>query len=115
MAQIMKNLSRNFLFKGKYTVLTTVQHKYSQVHKSENSSELIVKQLEGKDSGISVMGLNRPKSRNAFSMSLVDKIHRALDDIAIDNSVRVLVVCSAAPGMFGSGYHHYSAKINHNF
>ena len=45
--------------------------------------------------GITTLTLNRPQQFNAFSSSLIDALQSALDDIARDESVRVVVIAGA--------------------
>lgn len=51
---------------------------------------------------ITVLTLNRPDSLNALSYELVEALHAALDDVAADNTCRVVVITGAGRG-FCSG------------
>lgn len=51
---------------------------------------------------IAVLTLNRPDKLNALSYELVEALHAALDDLAADNTVRVVVLTGAGRG-FCSG------------
>ncbi|XP_058462674.1 methylglutaconyl-CoA hydratase, mitochondrial [Malaya genurostris] len=53
--------------------------------------------------GIAILGLNRPKARNAFSNSLVNKLLEAIDVLAHDKNVRVVILRSLVPGIFCAG------------
>ena len=48
-----------------------------------------------KDSGIATMTLNRPDQMNAFSPAMSDSMYRAVEDVAQDDEVRVLVITGA--------------------
>jgi enoyl-CoA hydratase/carnithine racemase len=47
------------------------------------------------DSGVATLTLNRPQQFNALSSALIDELQSALDAIARDESVRVLVLAGA--------------------
>lgn len=47
--------------------------------------------------------MNRPKAKNAFSISLVQKLRQYVDDLALDRSIRVLVLRSLVPDIFCAG------------
>jgi enoyl-CoA hydratase len=51
---------------------------------------------------ITLLTLNRPEKLNALSFDLVEELHHALDEVAADNSSRVLVLTGAGRG-FCSG------------
>ncbi|XP_063701748.1 methylglutaconyl-CoA hydratase, mitochondrial [Culicoides brevitarsis] len=53
--------------------------------------------------GIAVLGLNRAKAKNSFSVSLVKDLRSHIDSLAHDNKVRVLVLRSLVPGVFCAG------------
>ncbi|XP_049544649.1 methylglutaconyl-CoA hydratase, mitochondrial [Anopheles darlingi] len=53
--------------------------------------------------GIAVLGLNRPKARNSFSKSLVTQLLEAIDVLAHDKNVRVVILRSLVPGIFCAG------------
>lgn len=48
--------------------------------------------LYTKEDGIAAITLNRPDNRNAFTPEMTDSLHRAIDDAAKDNKVRVLTI-----------------------
>jgi enoyl-CoA hydratase len=48
--------------------------------------------------GIAQITLNRPQSLNAMTSELVESLHRTLDDVAVDPSVRVVVLTGAGRG-----------------
>lgn len=47
--------------------------------------------------------MNRPKAKNAFSISLVQKLRQHVDNLALDRSIRVLVLRSLVPDIFCAG------------
>uniref|UniRef100_H3CNS1 AU RNA binding protein/enoyl-CoA hydratase n=1 Tax=Tetraodon nigroviridis TaxID=99883 RepID=H3CNS1_TETNG len=70
---------------------------------SESKDELRVRYLDGPDSGIVVVGINRPKAKNAISRNLVKLMFEALQDVRKDNQVRSVIFCSLVPGIFCAG------------
>jgi len=50
--------------------------------------------LRSDDSGVTTLTLNRPKQFNALSMDMLDALQAALDAIASDPSVRVVVIAA---------------------
>lgn len=78
----------------------------SQIRCSENidtDSELQLKYLTNDETGIAVIGLNRPKAMNAFSRSLVDKLSATVEHLHHDKDVRVVILRSLVPGAFCTG------------
>ncbi|XP_055849165.1 methylglutaconyl-CoA hydratase, mitochondrial [Episyrphus balteatus] len=71
--------------------------------KNETSDEIIVEKLSDKKEGITVLGLNRPAAKNAFSRSLVNRFTSILSDLAHDKHTRVVVLRSLTPGVFCAG------------
>lgn len=53
--------------------------------------------------GIAVLGLNRPKAKNSFSISLVQHMRHYLDVLVKEKSVRVLIIRSLVPHIFCAG------------
>ena len=49
------------------------------------------------DDGVTTLTLNRPTARNALSLGLMAAVHQALEEIAEDVSVRVVVLAGAGP------------------
>ncbi|XP_003965127.1 methylglutaconyl-CoA hydratase, mitochondrial [Takifugu rubripes] len=70
---------------------------------SESKDELRVRYLDGQDSGIVVVGINRPKAKNAISKNLVKLMFEAVQDIKKNNKVRSVIICSVVPGIFCAG------------
>ncbi|CAO3606948.1 unnamed protein product [Mucor hiemalis] len=67
---------------------------------TESTKEAYLEHLEG---GISVLKLNRPSSRNALSVNLLNEFRQALTDVRFSGESRVLIIKSAVPGAFCSG------------
>jgi enoyl-CoA hydratase len=62
--------------------------------------ENIVYQVE---EGIATITFNRPKALNALNAALLDEFSRALDEIAADENIRVLVLTGAGDKSFVAG------------
>jgi len=59
--------------------------------------------LEPASPGITSLLLNRPQSKNAISVRLLQELRGCLDRIHADNSVRVLILRSSSIGSFCAG------------
>ena len=66
-------------------------------------ADLRIHRPEGEDSGLVLLGLERPAARNALGRQLLGEIEKALTAIAADASVRVVVIHSLVPGVFCAG------------
>ncbi|XP_057177890.1 methylglutaconyl-CoA hydratase, mitochondrial isoform X2 [Triplophysa rosa] len=75
--------------------------KYSTDVKS--GDDLIVKYLDGDDSGIVVFGIDRPKAKNAISKNLVKMMSEAVESVKKNSKVRTVILCSIVPGIFCAG------------
>lgn len=53
--------------------------------------------------GIAVITLNMPDQRNPLSVDMMTAVTRALEDVAVDESVRVVIIRGAGP-VFSSGH-----------
>jgi len=53
--------------------------------------------------GVQCLNLNRPKSKNAISTTLLHQLRKSLDSIYFDKSVRVLILRSTTIGSFCAG------------
>jgi enoyl-CoA hydratase len=58
------------------------------------SDEYKTLQIE-RDGALAICTLNRPERFNAMSPQLVDDLHRFLDELASDTSIRVVLLCGA--------------------
>ena len=55
------------------------------------------------DSGVEVLRLDRPEQRNAFDSALLASVNRALEELAGDDSLRVLVLSSTSGRALSAG------------
>lgn len=65
--------------------------------------EIRVERLGGLDSGIVLLGLDRPVAKNALGRQLLAEFREALRSLGSDPAVRVAVVHSLVPGVFCAG------------
>ncbi|KAM4528057.1 methylglutaconyl-CoA hydratase, mitochondrial [Odontesthes bonariensis] len=72
-------------------------------YSSEQKADLRVRYLDGEDTGIVVVGINRPKAKNSISKNLVKLMFEAVEDIKKNNNVRSVIFCSLVPGIFCAG------------
>ncbi|XP_026195723.1 methylglutaconyl-CoA hydratase, mitochondrial [Anabas testudineus] len=75
----------------------------SRLYSSDSKDDLRVRYLDGEDSGIVVVGINRPKAKNAISKNLVKGMFEAVENIKKNNKVRSVIFCSLVPGVFCAG------------
>ena len=73
------------------------------VESSSNEKDLLVDYLDGDNSGIVVLGLNRPEAKNSFSKNLVLQLCDAVEAVKFDTNARVIVIRSTTPGIFCAG------------
>ena len=66
-------------------------------------AEAYASALEGPDAGIVCITLDRPAARNAMGRRLIAELNDALDAVAGNRSVRVVLIRSACEGMFCAG------------
>lgn len=59
--------------------------------------------LTDKNQGIAIIGLNKPETKNAFSKPMVKHLYDALDVLAHDKNVRVVIIRSMLPNVFCAG------------
>ena len=55
------------------------------------------------DSGIATVTFNRPKAMNALNLALLKEFDQALDEIALDESIRALILTGAGEKAFIAG------------
>lgn len=66
-------------------------------------TSLRIERLDGADSGILMLGLERPEAKNALGRQLLQEIVEALSAVEGDSSVRVVLLHSLVPGVFCAG------------
>lgn len=66
-------------------------------------SEISLQRLAGGDEGIVVVGLNRPKSRNALGKNLLDELAQVISELRFDKSARVIILKSEVDRVFCAG------------
>ena len=59
--------------------------------------------LVGRDGPVVLVTLNRPKALNALNRQLIDELSHAFEDIAADDSARVVVITGAGDRAFAAG------------
>ncbi|MDA8251403.1 MAG: enoyl-CoA hydratase [Rhodospirillales bacterium] len=67
--------------------------------------------LRRTDAGVAWLTLNRPAARNALSVALMTALAQALDDVAADPAVRVVVIGGAGPA-FCAGHDLREMRAN---
>jgi methylglutaconyl-CoA hydratase len=65
--------------------------------------DLRVDRPGGEDSGLVLLGLERPAARNALGRRLLGELEGALEWLASDHSTRVVILHSLVPGVFCAG------------
>ena len=75
----------------------------SDDHADRRYSTLRLERVEADDTtGIRVLTLDRPERLNVMSITLIDELHAALDELRDDGDARVLILTGAGRG-FCSG------------
>jgi len=59
--------------------------------------------LVGVEDGIATITFNRPKALNALNAALLEELSKAVDEIALDDNIRVLVLTGAGDKAFVAG------------
>src|SRR5512135_778779 len=73
-----------------------------------NDDALLLRRDEG---GIAWLTLNRPAARNALSLALMSALQTALDAVAADKNVRVVIIAGAGPA-FCAGHDLRELRAN---
>ncbi|KAG4066735.1 hypothetical protein HA402_012802 [Bradysia odoriphaga] len=77
---------------------------FSSYHPNSNSSEVSLNYLtDDKHQGIAIIGMNKPNTRNAFNTSMISNLTTAVNVLAYDKSVRVVIVRSLLSDVFCAG------------
>ncbi|RUX05185.1 crotonase/enoyl-CoA hydratase family protein [Mesorhizobium sp. M8A.F.Ca.ET.059.01.1.1] len=63
--------------------------------------------------GVTVLTLNRPEKLNALNYALIDRLLAVLNDIEVDDGVRVVILTGAGERAFSAGgdIHEFSASV----
>ncbi|RWC71682.1 MAG: crotonase/enoyl-CoA hydratase family protein [Mesorhizobium sp.] len=63
--------------------------------------------------GVTILTLNRPEKLNALNYALIDRLLAVLDDIEVDDGVRVVILTGAGERAFSAGgdIHEFSASV----
>ena len=77
---------------------------------AEQTLEALLLRHDG-ENGITTLTLNRPRARNALSVALMTALQEALDAIAGDRAVKVVVIAGAGPG-FCAGHDLKEIRAN---
>src|SRR5262249_30793479 len=67
--------------------------------------------LRADHDGVATLTLNRPNARNALSVGMMGALQAALDAIAADNTVRVVILAGAGPA-FCAGHDLKEIRAN---
>jgi len=70
---------------------------------SAGKQDLLVDYLDGDNSGVVVLGLNRPEAKNSFSKNLILQLCDAVEAVKFDTNARVIILRSTTPGIFCAG------------
>jgi len=73
------------------------------VDASAGKQDLLVDYLDGDNSGVVVLGLNRPEAKNSFSKNLILQLCDAVEAVKFDTNARVIILRSTTPGIFCAG------------
>ncbi|KAF5195078.1 Enoyl-coa hydratase [Thalictrum thalictroides] len=67
------------------------------------SESVKLEKLSDSDSGIVQVKLDRPGAKNAIGKDMLGGLRRYLEDINVDSSTKVLLICSSVPRVFCAG------------
>ncbi|PIA30891.1 hypothetical protein AQUCO_05300017v1 [Aquilegia coerulea] len=67
------------------------------------SESIKLEKLSDSDSGIVQVKLDRPGAKNAIGKDMLRGLQRYLEDINVDSSANVLLICSSVPRVFCAG------------
>lgn len=80
---------------------STKNAEHSPKHHAKDEVNLL--HLDGDQSGIAIIALNRPQAKNAISVRFLNLFTEALNSLKHDKNVRAVIVRSLAPGIFCAG------------
>ncbi|CAG8575250.1 1122_t:CDS:10 [Funneliformis mosseae] len=106
-ANLSFTLRRPFIFNANVQRIIQKQCIFQQTLRRPLSTSLkpecFVEDLEGEDKGISIINLNRPTTKNAFSRKLVREFIDVVDNLRNKSDVRVVLLRSLVDRAFCSG------------
>ena len=70
---------------------------------TDATSEIYIEYLKSSDNGIVYIHLNRPSTKNALGLNLMNKFHSILDNISNDNNVKIIILNSNVEKVFCAG------------
>ena len=79
-----------------------------------SSPQVSLKRLEGEDTGIAVLQLKRPESRNALGKQMMHEFAESMDHAENDSNIRVVIVQSLVDKIFCAGADLKVSDTNHN-
>lgn len=95
--------SVKYTFHSLCTTVVRAMSTSAMLNPKDEVKEIVLKYLDGKDNGIVVLGLNRPRVRNALGKTLTSQLHDAISSIREDSKLRVLIIRSLVPKVFCAG------------
>ncbi|XP_047425867.1 methylglutaconyl-CoA hydratase, mitochondrial [Mugil cephalus] len=95
--------SRHYVITSPHCARTSGHGAAARHYSSDSKDDLRVRYLDDEDTGIVVVGINRPKAKNAISKNLVKMMFDTVEDIKKNNKVRSVILCSLVPGIFCAG------------
>jgi methylglutaconyl-CoA hydratase len=75
----------------------------TRIRKFSIQKEVVLQSLQGENSGIYLMTLNRPQSKNALGTFLMKEFRTHLDTLRHSKDCRVLIINSSVPNVFCAG------------
>lgn len=97
-------LSKNIHLISKFIVRSFKFKQFSTKPTQEHAQELVnVQRLTSNDKGITIIGLNRPWSKNAINKHMIDQLSTTFKQLYNDNNVRVVIFRSLVKGIFCAG------------
>ncbi|XP_038650158.1 enoyl-CoA hydratase domain-containing protein 2, mitochondrial isoform X2 [Scyliorhinus canicula] len=85
---------------GRVTSLAASRRRCSNI---SGPTEIHIQRLEGENSGIATVLMNRPHARNSLGNVFVKQLEEAIEDLHQDKSLRVVLFKSQVKGVFSAG------------
>lgn len=96
-------ITAKHVFRNLCTTAAKAMSTNAMLNTKDETREIILKYLDGKDNGIVVLGLNRPTVCNALGKTLVNQLSDAISTFKEDTKLRVLIIRSMVPKIFCAG------------